>query len=124
MQIKEKRKKLERRHHRIRAKVSGTGKIPRLCVYRSLKYIYAQIINDEEGLTLISVSDRDIKVEKNKAGKFLSAKTKSAFEVGKILAEQALSKKIERIVFDRGGRVYHGRVKALAEGARKGGLKF
>ncbi|MFA4880931.1 MAG: 50S ribosomal protein L18 [Candidatus Doudnabacteria bacterium] len=134
MRIREKREKLYRRRMRVRAKVKGTNKVPRLSVYRSLKHIYAQIINDEKGVTLISASDReadgDIKIRKKSKGKKQTESNQSsrglilAFAVGKLVAEKALKKKIERVVFDRGGRVYHGQIKAVAEGARAGGLKF
>ncbi len=108
-------KERKRRHKKIRAKIKGTKDCPRLCVFRSLKYIYAQIIDDEEGKTLVSVSDKDIK-GKNK--------TETAFKAGEELAKEALKKKIKKVVFDRGGYRYFGRVKSLGEGARKGGLKF
>jgi len=115
-----------RRHKRIRAKVRGTSKIPRLCVFRSNKHIYGQLIDDEKGKTILSSSDFELKKSKIK-----SQKLKIAHEVGKLLAKKAIDlpvgksgKKIEKIVFDRGGYKYHGRVRALAEGAREGGLKF
>ncbi|MEK7497547.1 MAG: 50S ribosomal protein L18, partial [Patescibacteria group bacterium] len=98
--------KKESRQKRIRAKVSGTLERPRLAVYRSSKFVYAQVINDEKGHTLAS------------------AKGKSAEEVGKKVAEGALKKKIKAVVFDRGGYKYHGKVKILADAARAGGLKF
>ncbi len=104
------------RHKRVRAKIIGTKEIPRLCVFRSNKHIYAQLIDDEKGKTLVSVKDVEIK-KKNK-------KTELAFEVGKLIAKKAIEKKIEKIVFDRAGYQYHGRVKSLADGAREGGLKF
>ncbi|TSC53214.1 MAG: large subunit ribosomal protein L18 [Parcubacteria group bacterium LiPW_72] len=150
MRIREKREKLYRRRMRVRAKVKGTSKAPRLSVYRSLKHIYTQIINDEKGVTLISASDReadgDIKIRKKSKGKKQIIATRHryarsledlqtesnqssrgltlAFAVGKLVAEKALKKRIKRVVFDRGGRVYHGQIKAVAEGARAGGLKF
>ncbi|MDD5627162.1 MAG: 50S ribosomal protein L18 [Patescibacteria group bacterium] len=134
MRIKEKREKLYRRRMRVRAKVKGTSKVPRLSVYRSLKHIYAQIINDEKGITLISASDReanvDVKIEKKSKAKEQTENNQFskglilAFAVGKLVAEKTLKKKIKRVVFDRGGRVYHGQIKAVAEGARAGGLKF
>ena len=113
-----KREKRKRRHKRVRAKISGTAKIPRLCVFRSNKHIYAQLIDDTQGKTLLSASDLEIKFKGKKT------KTEKAFEVGKLIAKKAQEKKIQKIVFDRGGYKYHGRVKALAEGAREGGLKF
>ena len=94
----------------MRAKIKGTAKKPRLCVFRSNKHIYAQLIDDNKGQTLIAVSGK--------------ANVKKAKEVGQLIAQQALEKKIEKVVFDRGGYRYHGRVKAVAEGAREGGLKF
>lgn len=113
-----------KRHKRVRAKIKGTAKIPRLCVFRSNKHIYAQLIDDEKGKTLVSASDLDIKSKKTKAKKELSGKSAVAYRVGQILATKALEKKLEKVVFDRGGYKYHGRIKALAEGSREGGLKF
>jgi large subunit ribosomal protein L18 len=118
-----------RRHLRVRAKVSGTGQKPRLCVFRSNKHIYASLIDDEKNKTLLVVNDKEIKkskVDKSKAGKEekMAAKVATAYEVGQLIAQKALKNKIEKVVFDRGGYKYHGRVKALADGARKGGLKF
>lgn len=111
-----------RRHKRVRSKVKGTDKLPRLCVFRSSKHIYAQLIDDQKGKTLVSASDLDIKNAKPK--KELSGKALNAYQVGQVLAEKAIKNKLEKIVFDRGGYKYHGRVKALAEGAREAGLKF
>lgn len=146
-----KQEKRYQRHKRVRAKISGTSKVPRLCVFKSGKYIYAQLIDDEKGHTLIEASDLKIKPKtkkrpsegpKGKLGrvvgglesvktsegkeekKVLSGKKALAYEVGKSIAEKAIKKKIKKIVFDRGGYKYHGRVKALAEGAREGGLQF
>lgn len=107
-----------RRKKRIRAKIFGKKERPRLCVFRSAKHIYCQLIDDEKGTTLVWASDLELKKKKGKTKKEL------AFEVGKLIAKKALRKKIEKVVFDRGGYKYHGRVKALAEGAREGGLKF
>jgi len=121
--IKEKREKRKRRHKRVRAKIFGTKDRPRLCVFRSNKHIYAQLIDDEKGQTLAAVSD--LKLPKNvKLKKDMSRKVAIAYEVGKLIAKVAKEKGIEKVVFDRGGYKYHGRVKALAEGAREGGLKF
>jgi len=110
-----------KRHQRVRKNISGTASTPRLCVYRSLSDIYAQIIDDEKGETLVAASsiDKDLreKVAKLK-------KVEQAAEVGKLLGERAKSKKITTVVFDRGGYQYIGRVKALADGARESGLKF
>lgn len=115
------RKARERRHRRVRMKLSGTSERPRLNVFRSLDHIYAQVIDDVEGRTLASASslDKDLRSE-------MSDKTKKeqAELVGKTVAERAKSAGIEAVVFDRGGFLYHGRVKALADGAREGGLKF
>lgn len=110
-----------KRHERMRAKLSGTPEIPRLNVYRSLSHIYAQIIDDVNGVTLVAAST----VEKDIAAK-LAGKTKSAAAVivGEAIAEKALSKGIKAVVFDRGGYIYTGRVKAVADGARKAGLEF
>jgi len=142
-----------RRHKRVRAKIFGTFKRPRLCAFRSNKHIYAQLIDDEKGKTLATASDLELK-PKTKKGK---SKVAVAYEVGKLIAEKALGKKfaepsthlperskgremsethrttprsasqssvIEKVVFDRGGYKYHGRIKALADGAREGGLKI
>ncbi len=110
-----------RRKKRVRKKIRGTSERPRLCVYRSLKHIYAQIIDDEKGITLAASStlDRELR-DKIKGMK----KVDQAREVGKLVAARALEKGIKKIVFDRNGFLYHGRVKALAEGAREGGLEF
>ena len=128
-----KKAKRYRRHKRVRAKIFGTKEKPRLCVFRSAKHIYVQLIDDEKGKTLAAASDQEIK--KGKKSKIEIAKA-----VGKLIAKKALEKTttrpprpptrfargplIEKVVFDRGGYQYHGRVKALAEGAREGGLKF
>ena len=113
-----KREKRIWRHTRVRAKIKGTSDKPRLCVFRSAKHIYAQLIDDEKGKTIASASDLEIK------GASKSRKTEVAREVGKLIAEKAMQKKIKKVVFDRGGLIFHGRVKALAEGAREGGLQF
>jgi large subunit ribosomal protein L18 len=129
----EKQKKRYRRHKRVRAKIFGTKERPRLCVFRSNKHIYAQLIDDEKGKTLVAAGDYELmKKKKNEKQKISSRKKKIsetkkaavAFEVGKLIARKSLEKKIEEVIFDKGGYQYHGRVKALAEGARKGGLKF
>lgn len=96
--------------------MSGTGKKPRLCVYKSISHIYAQLIDDEKRKTILSAKDSEIKAKTDK--------TKKALEVGKLIAKKAIENKITEVVFDRGGYKYHGRVKALADGAREGGLKF
>jgi len=115
MSLAIKKEKRYRRHKRVKSKVRGTSNIPRLCVFRSNRHIYAQLIDDEKGITILSEKDLD------KKGK---TKTEVAYEVGKSLAGKAIKKKIEKVVFDRAGYKYHGRVKSLAEGARQGGLKF
>ena len=107
-----------KRHARVRGKISGTPERPRLCVFRSESNIYAQIIDDVAGNTLCSAST----VEKEFDGN--GGNVEAAKKIGLKVAERALSKGIETVVFDRGGYIYHGRVKALAEGAREGGLKF
>ena len=107
-----------KRHQRVRSKVSGTADRPRLDVFRSEKNIYAQIIDDVAGNTLVSASS----VEKGFEGS--GANKEGARKIGKLVAERAVQKGIEDVVFDRGGYIYHGRVQELAEGAREGGLKF
>lgn len=109
------------RHKRVRTKISGTSQRPRLSVYRSLNEIYAQIIDDTTGKTLCSASTLDSEVKGKLDGK---TKTEQAKVVGQLIAKRALSKKIEEVVFDRGGYIYIGRVQALAEAAREAGLKF
>jgi len=104
-----------RRHRRVRAKVAGTAERPRLAVFRSNRHIYAQLIDDRDARTLAAASD---------AGETSGDKTARAKTVGKTLAERAKAAGIERVVFDRGGNLFHGRVKALAEGAREGGLEI
>jgi large subunit ribosomal protein L18 len=113
--------KRQRIHTRIRARVHGRTQLPRLNVFRSLNHIYAQVIDDALGHTLLAVSSRDKDVRKSlkNGGNIAAAKI-----VGQVLAERAKATGISRLVFDRGGYAYHGRVKALAEAARAGGLKF
>ena len=108
-------------HRRIRRKILGNSQRPRLCVYRSLNHIYAQVVDDLVGKTLVCAStlDKEIRSDTSKAGNVAAAKA-----VGKKVAERAIAKGIESVVFDRGGYLYHGRVKALADAAREGGLKF
>jgi large subunit ribosomal protein L18 len=108
-----------RRHLRVRRKISGTAERPRLVVYRSLKHIYAQLVNDETGVTILGVSDASDGLQADGAGKVGRAKG-----TGKLLAEKAKSAGITKIVFDRAGYRYHGRVQAVADGAREGGLEF
>jgi len=107
-----------KRHKRVRGKISGTPEMPRLNVFRSEANIYAQVIDDVEGVTLASASSLDKEIS-GYGGNVAAAEA-----VGKLVAERAKAKGIETVVFDRGGYLYHGRVKALAEGAREGGLKF
>ena len=107
-----------KRHNRVRGKISGTAERPRLSVFRSENNIYAQIIDDVAGVTLVSASTVEKGIEGN------GGNVEAAKKVGATVAERALKKGIEDVVFDRGGYIYHGRVKALAEGAREGGLKF
>lgn len=134
----ERQQKRNRRHKRIRAKIKGIAKIPRFCIFRSNRHIYAQLIDDEKGKTLIVANDQEVKGRphktvprqkqdkdaKDKKDKIMTGKVAVAYEIGKLIAEKASKKKIEKAVFDRGGYKYHGKVKALAEGAREGGLKF
>ncbi len=107
------------RHARVRKKVSGTAECPRLCVFRSRQNIYAQIIDDVAGKTLVSASSLDAELKANYGGNKEAAKA-----VGEAIAKRALAKGIEEVTFDRGGFLYHGRVKELADGAREAGLKF
>ena len=108
----------ERRHRRVRRKISGTSERPRLCMYRSNTNIYAQIIDDVSGSTLVQASTMDKEVKTKYSNK------EAAKEVGTLIAKRATEKKIEEVVFDRSGYIYHGVVKELAEAAREGGLKF
>lgn len=115
---KDSNKQREKRHRRIRRKISGNAACPRLCVYRSLKNIQAQIIDDTTGVTLVSASTLGKSYSENGGNKA------AAKAIGLEIAKKALEKGIETVVFDRGGYVYQGRVQELAEGAREGGLKF
>jgi large subunit ribosomal protein L18 len=121
MDAKTKRSARVRRHARVRKKVNGTAERPRLAVFRSNRHIYAQLIDDREARTLAAASDREIAgaAAGQDGGKLVAAK-----EVGKLIASRAKDAGIERVVFDRGGRRYHGRVAAVAEGAREGGLQI
>jgi large subunit ribosomal protein L18 len=111
----------ERRHRRVRKYVRGTPERPRLCVFRSLRYIYAQIVDDESGRTLIAADSREpeLLANGNPRGNVAAARA-----VGKAIGERAKAAGIAQIVFDRGGYIYHGRVRAIAEGAREAGLEF
>ncbi len=114
--IKANKQRADRRHGRVRAKISGTESRPRLSVFRSNKGMFLQLIDDISNQTLASAGMKELKAKVNK--------TESGKELGKIIAAKAKDKKIESVVFDRGAYKYHGRVKAAAEGAREGGLKF
>ena len=118
--VKKTDRKMERtrRHIRVRRKISGTQERPRLCVYRSNNNLYVQIIDDVAGNTLVQASTLDKEVKTKHSNK------EAAKEVGKLIAKRALDKKIDTVVFDRGGYIYHGVVKELADAAREGGLKF
>ena len=140
MDTKIKQEKKYRRQKRVRAKIKGTAKMPRFCVFRSNKHIYAQIIDDEKGKTLGGCSDKEIKIselqlktknlkqeikEKDQEKEIIrTRKVAIAYQVGILLAEKAIKNKIKKIVFDRRGYKYHGRIKATADGARKAGLLF
>ena len=108
----------ERRHKRVRTKISGTAECPRLCVFRSNSNIYAQVIDDTKGVTLAQASTLDKEVKTKKSNK------EAAKEVGALVAKRAIEKNIKTVVYDRGGYIYHGIVKELAEAAREAGLEF
>ena len=110
-----------KRHRRVRGKISGTAETPRFSVYRTLNHIYVQLIDDVKGNTLVTASTLDKELKGSFEGKDKKAQ---AYEVGKLVAKKAKSKKIKAVVFDRGGYLYTGRVAALADGAREGGLQF
>jgi len=113
-----KRNEIRKRiHNRIRQKLSGTAERPRLSVFRSLNHIYAQVIDDQQGVTLASASTMALKLKTG--GNVAAAK-----EIGKAVAEKAIEKGVKQVVFDRGGFLYHGRIKALADAAREAGLEF
>ena len=111
----------ERRHRRVRRKVHGTSVRPRLCVFRSAKHIYAQIVDDDAGITRVAFSSLAKEFDRSAAS---GGNAEGAKVVGKELAKRSLAVGISRVVFDRGGYMYHGRVKSLAEAAREGGLEF
>ena len=125
--IKLKLQRESSRRARVRAKISGSQEKPRLCVSRSNQHITAQLIDDQKGITLAVSNDLGVKkaatAKSDKAGE-LSGKRASAFEVGMAIAKKAQDLKTKKVVFDRGSHLYHGRIKSLAEGARKGGLEF
>jgi large subunit ribosomal protein L18 len=122
------------RHARVRTRVAGTSERPRLAVFRSNRYIYAQLIDDKAGATLAMADSRELRKGKQGPSTTLGAgkratdvgftKVPEAYQVGKLLAEKAVAKKVKRVAFDRGGYLYAGRVRAVAEGAREGGLEF
>ena len=116
---KNRKEQTRKRHQRVRLKISGTAEAPRLAVYRSTKHIYAQLIDDVKGVTICSASsiDKDLKLENG-------GNIEAAIKVGELIAKRAKKAKIKKVVFDRGGYLYHGRVKALAEAARENGLEF
>ncbi|OLC06426.1 MAG: 50S ribosomal protein L18 [Gemmatimonadetes bacterium 13_1_40CM_4_69_8] len=118
-QIKTQAHRRYRRHLRVRKKVAGTPERPRLVVFRSSKHIYAQLVDDTRGVTLLGASDRTEGIQPEAKGK-----TGKSLALGQLIAARAKAKGIARVVFDRGGYQYHGRVKAVADGARKGGLEF
>jgi large subunit ribosomal protein L18 len=134
MDAKTRRRARVRRHARVRAKIAGTAQRPRLAVYRSNRHIYAQLVDDDAARTLVSASDRELEggtdkgqekgQQKGQEKGHEKGKTAPAKAVGGLLAERAKSAGIERVVFDRGGRLFHGRVAALAEGAREKGLQI
>jgi len=111
----------KRIHHRVRVSLEGTQDRPRLCVYRSLGHIYAQVIDDRQGKTLVSASSVDGETKKNLKG---GGNIAAAKVIGKVIAERAKAAGVSKVVFDRGGYKYHGRVKALADAAREAGLQF
>ncbi|WP_022847336.1 MULTISPECIES: 50S ribosomal protein L18 [unclassified Desulfurobacterium] len=115
------KERIAKKHRRVRKKVFGTPERPRLAVYKSLKHMYAQIIDDTKGETLVAASTLDKEVREKVKG---LSKTEAARVVGQVIAERAKAKGITSVVFDRGGFIYHGRIKAIAEGAREGGLEF
>ncbi|MFH0828617.1 MAG: 50S ribosomal protein L18 [Candidatus Kerfeldbacteria bacterium] len=118
MQRHDSRIRRQRRHNRIRARVKGTAERPRLCVYRSLKHLTAQVIDDVAGKTLAAASDKDVSKKQSTATVVIAA------EIGTLIAKRAKDAGITSVVFDRGGHAYHGQVKALADAARTAGLQF
>ena len=121
IKVANRKAKVQKRHQTIRVKLSGTTEAPRLAVYRSTKHIYAQLIDDVKGLTIVSASsvDKDLKAKLGHGGNIDSAKV-----VGEAIAKKALKKGVKDVVFDRGGFLYHGRIAALADAAREAGLNF
>ena len=121
VKISEAREARKRRHRRVRAKIAGTPDRPRLCVFRSLQHVYAQVIDDVHGHTLAAASSLEPEIQGKLDG---ASKIQEDQIVGKVVAQRALERGVTKVVFDRGGYLYHGRVRALAEGAREGGLVF
>ncbi len=120
--VKAKRMRRQRAHLRVRNRVQGTAERPRLAVYKSLRYVYAQVIDDQSGTTLAQANSQEADI---RSGLEASAgSTEAAAAVGKLVGERAKDKGVEQVVFDRGGFIYHGKVKAVAEAAREAGLKF
>ncbi|MFY9174088.1 MAG: 50S ribosomal protein L18 [Peptococcia bacterium] len=117
----DRKKNRQKKHLRIRQRISGTPECPRLAVCRSLNHIYAQIVDDTKGVTLVSASTLDGELKNDLAN---SGNIEAANKVGQLVAKRALEKGIRSVVFDRGGNIYHGRIKALADGAREAGLEF
>jgi large subunit ribosomal protein L18 len=111
----------QRIHRRIRKRVSGTAELPRLAVHFSGKHVYAQVVDDDAGRTLVAASTTEKKLLGSEKG---GANRATAEKIGKAIAERSLAKKLDKVIFDRGGFLYHGKVKALADAAREGGLKF
>lgn len=120
--VQRKRERRERAHQRVRVRVRGTAERPRLSIYKSVKYFYAQVIDDDHGVTLAQANSTDPEARQRITG---SASNKDAAKVvGELVAERAKEKGIEKVVFDRGGYIYHGNVKVLADAAREKGLQF
>lgn len=124
MAKKTKKLKREIRHRRVRSKIFGTSERPRLCVFKSNKHLYIQLIDDTAGNTLSSASDKDISVKGGSASGGKDVKNSAAYELGKYIAKKAVGLGMEKIVFDRGGYKFHGTILELAKGAREGGLNF
>ena len=120
--VRGKRQRRQRAHYRIRSRVAGTAERPRLSVYKSLRFIYAQVIDDQTGRTLVQASSREADLQSGLEASPSSCEAAKA--VGELVAERAKAQGIESVVFDRGGFIYHGRIKAVADGAREKGLVF
>lgn len=120
--IKAKRMRRRRAHFRVRNRVSGNGARPRLAVYKSLRYIYAQVIDDQQGTTLVQANSAEADIQSGLEAS--SGSIEAATAVGKLLAERAKEKGVDEVVFDRGGFIYHGKIKAVADAAREAGLRF